>query len=44
MALEKGSLVLVNYTMKVKDTDEVIETTIQDDAKKFNIYDPTRTY
>lgn len=44
MALEKGSLVSVNYTAKVKDTDEVIETTIEDDAKKFNIYDPTRTY
>ncbi len=44
MALEKGSLVLVNYTSKVKDTDEVIESTIEDDAKKFNIYDPTRTY
>lgn len=44
MALEKGSLVLVNYTAKVKDTDEVIETTVEDDAKKFNLYDPTRTY
>ncbi len=44
MALEKGSLVLVNYTAKVKDTDEVIETTLEDDAKKFNLYDPTRTY
>lgn len=44
MALEKGSLVLVNYTAKVKDTDEVIETTLQEDAKKFNIYDPTRAY
>jgi len=44
MALEKGSLVLVNYTAKVKDTDEVIETTLEEDAKKFNIYDPTRTY
>jgi len=44
MTLEKGSLVLVNYTAKVKDTDEVIETTLEEDAKKFNIYDPTRTY
>ncbi|MEM2759716.1 MAG: FKBP-type peptidyl-prolyl cis-trans isomerase [Nitrososphaerales archaeon] len=44
MALEKGSLVLLNYTAKVKETDEVIETTIEDDAKKFNIYDPTRSY
>jgi peptidylprolyl isomerase len=44
MALEKGSLVLLNYTAKVKETDEVIETTIEEDAKKFNILDPTRTY
>jgi FKBP-type peptidyl-prolyl cis-trans isomerase 2 len=44
MALEKGSLVLLNYTMKVKDTDEVIDTTIEEDAKKFNIFDATRTY
>jgi len=44
MALEKGSLVLLNYTMKVKDTDEVIDTTMEEDAKKFNIFDATRTY
>ncbi len=44
MALDKGSLVLVNYTEKVKDTDEVIKTTLEVDAKKFNLYDPTRTY
>ncbi len=43
MVLEKGSLILVNYTAKVKDTDEVIETTLEEDAKKFDI-DPTRTY
>ncbi|MFQ5940480.1 MAG: FKBP-type peptidyl-prolyl cis-trans isomerase [Nitrososphaerales archaeon] len=44
MALEKGSLVLLNYTARVKDTDEVIETTLEEDAKKFNVFDPTRTY
>lgn len=44
MALEKGSLVLLNYTAKVKETDEIIETTMEEDAKKFNVYDPTRTY
>jgi peptidylprolyl isomerase len=44
MALEKGSLVLVNYTAKIKDTDEAFDTTIEEDAKKFNIHDPTRTY
>lgn len=44
MAFEKGSLVLLNYTAKVKDTDEVIETTVEEEAKKFNVFDPTRTY
>ena len=44
MALEKGSLVLVNYTAKIKDTNEAFDTTIEEDAKKFNIHDPTRTY
>ena len=44
MTLAKGSLVLLNYTAKVKDTDEVIETTIEEDAKKFNVFDHTRTY
>jgi peptidylprolyl isomerase len=44
MVLAKGSLVSVNYTARVKDTDEVIETTVEEDAKKYNIYDPTRTY
>ncbi|GIU72326.1 MAG: peptidylprolyl isomerase [Candidatus Nitrosocaldaceae archaeon] len=44
MPLEKGSLILVNYTARVKDTGEVIETTIEEDAKKGNIYDPNRVY
>ncbi|MFQ5968962.1 MAG: FKBP-type peptidyl-prolyl cis-trans isomerase [Nitrososphaerales archaeon] len=44
MALEKGSLVLMNYTAKVKDTDEIIATTVEDDAKKFNVHDPTKKY
>ena len=44
MALDKGSLVLVNYTAKIKDTDEAFDTTIEEDAKKFDIHDPTRTY
>lgn len=44
MAIEKGSLVLLDFTARVKDTDEVIETTIEEDAKKFNVHDPTRIY
>ena len=45
MPLEKGSLVLVDYTARVKDTNEVFETTREEDAKKrAELYDPTRKY
>lgn len=44
MSLEKGTLIYVNYTAKVKDNGEAIESTLEDEAKKLNIYDPERTY
>lgn len=44
MTLEKGSLVLLDYTAKVKDTNEVFETTREEEAKKTDLYDPTRKY
>src|SRR5688572_2688694 len=45
MTLEKGSLVLVDYTARVKDTNEVFETTREEEAKKAaELYDPTRKY
>lgn len=44
MPLDKGSLVLVDYTAKVKDTNEVFETTREEEAKKTDLYDPTRKY
>jgi peptidylprolyl isomerase len=45
MPLEKGSLVLVDYTARVKDTNEVFETTREEEAKKKSeLYDPTRKY
>jgi FKBP-type peptidyl-prolyl cis-trans isomerase SlyD len=44
MALEKGSLIFANYTAKVKDTGEPIETTLEEQAKKLNIHDATRKY
>ncbi len=40
----KGTLVYVNYTAKVKDTGEAIETTIEEEAKKLDIYDADRRY
>src|ERR671922_1739071 len=44
MPLEKGSLILVDYTAKVKDTNEVFDTTRDEEAKKTNFYDPTHKY
>lgn len=44
MPLEKGSLVLVDYTARIKDTNEIFETTREEEAKKTQSYDPTRKY
>jgi peptidylprolyl isomerase len=44
MTLEKGTLIFANYTAKVKDTGEGIETTLAEEAKKLKIYDATRKY
>jgi peptidylprolyl isomerase len=42
--LAKGSLILIDYTAKVKDTNEVFETTIADDAKKHSIFEANVKY
>ena len=44
MPLDKSSLVLLDYTARVKDTNEIFETTREDEAKKTDHYDPTRKY
>ena len=44
MPLEKGTLIFANYTARVKDTGEAIETTLEGDAKKLNIFDATKKY
>lgn len=44
MTFQKGSLILINYTATVKDTREVFETTIEDEAKKHNLYDASINY
>jgi peptidylprolyl isomerase len=44
VTLEKGSLILIDYTAKVKDTNEIFETTINDDAKNLQSYDPSTKY
>ena len=35
---------MLDYTAKVKDTNEVFETTREEEAKKTDLYDPTRKY
>jgi peptidylprolyl isomerase len=44
MPFDKSTLIYVNYTAKVKDTGEAIESTVEEDAKKLNIYDSERRY
>ncbi len=44
MTFDKGSLILLDYTARIKDNGEIFETTIAEDAKKSNLYDPTRKY
>jgi len=44
MPFDKGSLILLDYTARIKDNGEIFETTIEEDAKKSNLYDPTRRY
>ncbi len=44
MALENGSLILADYTAKIKDTGQIIDTTRKADAEKAGSADPTRTY
>ena len=44
MTFSKGSLVLVDYTAKVKDTGEVFETTSEDVAKKHSLHEPNIKY
>ena len=41
MTFSKGSLILVDYTSKVKDTGEVFETTIEEEAKNILFMIPT---
>jgi peptidylprolyl isomerase len=44
MPLKDGDFALVEYTLKVKGTDEVIDTTSEEEAKKANIYDDKERY
>ncbi|MEM1554385.1 MAG: FKBP-type peptidyl-prolyl cis-trans isomerase [Thermoproteota archaeon] len=42
--MEPGSLILVDYTLTVKETGSVIETTIEEEAKRASIYKEGEKY
>ncbi len=44
MTFNKGSLILVDYTAKIKDSDSIFDTTIEADALKHSLHDPNVKY
>jgi len=44
LTFKKGQLILLDYTAKIKDTGEIFETTLEDDAKKHTLHDPNVKY
>ncbi len=44
MTFDKGSLILVDYTARVKDSEVIFDTTIEEDAKKHSIHDQQIQY
>lgn len=44
MTFNKGSLIIIDYTAKVKDSNEIFDTTIEADAKKHSLHDPNVKY
>jgi len=44
LTFDKSSLILVDYTAKVKDSDEVFDTTIEEVAKKHSFYEQNVKY
>lgn len=44
MTFTKGSLILIDYTAKVKDANEAFETTVVEEAKKHSIFEANVKY
>ena len=44
MALQKGDFILINYTAKVKETNEIFDTTNEETAKKEKLQKEGETY
>lgn len=43
-AVEQGTLALINYVAKVKETGEILEVTKEEDAKNLSVYDASVRY
>jgi peptidylprolyl isomerase len=44
LTFNKGSLILIDYTAKVKDSEEIFDTTLEEEAKKYSIYETDIKY
>jgi len=44
LTFDKGSLILIDYVAKVKDTEEVFDTTLEEEAKKYSIHETDVKY
>ncbi len=44
MTFDKSSLILIDYVANVKDTEEVFDTTLEEDAKKYSIHESDVKY
>lgn len=44
MSVEKGDFILINYVLSTKDEGKVIDTNIEEEAKKNNLYDEKKEY
>lgn len=44
MPIKNGDFVLIDYTLKVKDNNEVFDVTMEDQARAANVYSPDQVY
>jgi len=44
MAIKNGDFVLLDYVLRVKDTEEIFDTTLENEAKSANVYNPENIY
>jgi len=44
LTFDKGSLILIDYTAEVEGSNEVFDTTIEEDAKKHSIHEQNVKY